>query len=731
MAYRKKGKVPKLSNALNQVELGKFLDNLTEEEISKIKYSLSELIYWWMGNPSETRIKLLFSKFPFLYKFLNSEIVIKRLQILDKFESHYLGISISDFLPELVKIRDEFYLRYNDIPKDIKKAELWLLPIALDAGADVNLEAAIYFASRGKGHIIDSNCIKDKWHKSICQSIERGRPLANRLTEDIKKRANEQLISLTEAAALLTFHDSIPQFFSFRDEEEDFITACFFRGVEWFNIKGFEQWINSFAAELSTVGQSGIDHIRTSWHLFFWCRSDLALRKVNKFGLESIIWALMNGNIERNSPWKQTSWTSKDFLIVDYIPIASILVFAWYRIKPSNIDSSTIDRAIELIFATQMPSGAWTIKSDDTEGSIISTCFAIHALAIAKPNGWLNACKLAKTWLYEQQDETGCWHVDGGPTVMLTVLVLDSINLADESSIVTFYFKPQIPTIKIPEETIEEPVYDYTSEPWFNTLSPEILSIAKTEIQKTFSPKISLVVATEVELKQTLARLKPIKNKRKILRVVFKHDTYYLGKFGAFDTVVVMSSMGTEGTTGSALTIETLIQTWNPKAIILVGIAFGANRTKYLPADVLIAENIIPYENQRIGERIIFRNAIPPSSSILLNRFKNAFDWKFLRPDKTPVSKHFGPVLSGSKLVDNIDFKNHLLDEYPNAIGGEMEGSGLCSAAARHNKEWIVIKSVCDWGDGKKNKNFQQMAAASSISLCENVFTDPHALDGL
>lgn len=95
------------------------------------------------------------------------------------------------------------------------------------------------------------------------------------------------------------------------------------------------------------------------------------------------------------------------------------------------------------------------------------------------------------------------------------------------------------------------------------------------------------------------------------------------------------------------------------------------------------------------------------------------------------VSIHPGPILSGSKLVDDPKFKKQLLDQFPTAIGGEMEGSGLYSAASRNNTDWIVVKSVCDWADGKKHKHYQELAAASALSLCEHVFNDKNALDGI
>ncbi len=90
-----------------------------------------------------------------------------------------------------------------------------------------------------------------------------------------------------------------------------------------------------------------------------------------------------------------------------------------------------------------------------------------------------------------------------------------------------------------------------------------------------------------------------------------------------------------------------------------------------------------------------------------------------------------GKLLSGSKLLDNADEKKELMARYPEAIGGEMEAAGIWAAAARNHTEWAIVKGVCDWADGKKHKDYQEMAAASAVSLCLAVLSSPHALDGL
>ena len=60
-----------------------------------------------------------------------------------------------------------------------------------------------------------------------------------------------------------------------------------------------------------------------------------------------------------------------------------------------------------------------------------------------------------------------------------------------------------------------------------------------------------------------------------------------------------------------------------------------------------------------------------------------------------------------------------------------MEGVGVASAASRKECEWIVVKAICDWGDGTKQKVHQEFSAAASISLVEHVFNQLGALDAI
>jgi len=439
----------------------------------------------------------------------------------------------------------------------------------------------------------------------------------------------------------------------------------------------------------------------------------------------------MLGPIERLKPWRQ-SWTrNRQTIYTNYIPIVGILPFIWHRINHGDLDYEIIKKSLELLFQTQMITGGWPLTTSDSEPSIMSTCFAIHGLAMAQPKGWKQVCKKASKWLMTQQKKGGYWHINGGPAVMITVLVLDSINLANDSNIITFRRNSKINLMQEVVSPFEEPKYNFDLEEYYNQIPPDTTSKSFSEISNVVKPAVGLVVATEVELKQALRVIKPLPRRKKIIKVMNSNLTYYIGKLGAFDIVLMLSGMGSEGPTGSTIAVDRLIREWNPTVVLLVGTAFGADKRKHLPADVLIAENIIPYEQQRVGAKTTFRNPVPPTSPSLMNRFRNTLDWNFLRPDKSKCKIHFGPVLSGTKLVDNQDFKRELLDQYPHAIGGEMEGAGLWSSASSTKKEWIIVKAVCDWGDGKKHKEYQQMAAAAAMSLCRHVLNDSHFLDGI
>lgn len=157
----------------------------------------------------------------------------------------------------------------------------------------------------------------------------------------------------------------------------------------------------------------------------------------------------------------------------------------------------------------------------------------------------------------------------------------------------------------------------------------------------------------------------------------------------------------------------------------MLGIAFGINPDKHNIGDILVSRQIQDYDPQRVSlgpdnqQVLEYRGEKVSASPHLLDLFNagqyflhDVWSWE-------PPKIEFGLLLSGSKLIDNLDYREALRSVAPDAIGGEMEGIGLYHAASDHKVDWILVKAICDWADGKKNinKESQQKLAARNAAM--------------
>jgi nucleoside phosphorylase len=286
------------------------------------------------------------------------------------------------------------------------------------------------------------------------------------------------------------------------------------------------------------------------------------------------------------------------------------------------------------------------------------------------------------------------------------------------------------PILPVREKGVED--VDYSRESWQSLQIPELQTLTPGAASAISKPKLGIIVATDVEKAAVLKKLKPPTANARVLQLFHDKNTFYIGRLGQADVVVCMSAMGSVGRDASMMVSAEMIQTWQLAGIIMAGIAFGKDAVQQKIGNVLIADRIISYEPQRIGKvRNVDRGAEPAAGAVLLNRFRNIVGWSFAAPNGQICGFQVGPILSGEKLVDNNDFKQELFDRHPTAIGGEMEGAGVAAAADRNGCEWIVVKAICDWGDGTKASHHQEFAAASSVHLIEHVLNQPGALDAL
>jgi nucleoside phosphorylase len=238
--------------------------------------------------------------------------------------------------------------------------------------------------------------------------------------------------------------------------------------------------------------------------------------------------------------------------------------------------------------------------------------------------------------------------------------------------------------------------------------------------------KILIVVATDTELNEVIDKVRPLPSNSGILKCFDGSQTYYLGVLGCFPVCLVKTTMmGSLKRDASFSTVTDALASWNIKVVISLGIAFGRDEKKQNIGDILISETLSQYETVKEDKDgvTISRGHSVPASSLLLNRFSQENSWDDDHSG-SKVNLSRCELLSGEKLINDLNTKASLFDRFPNAKGGEMEGNGVFAACDKNKVDWIICKSICDWADGNKDDQWQKLAANNSIGYVNHVLSD-------
>lgn len=241
-----------------------------------------------------------------------------------------------------------------------------------------------------------------------------------------------------------------------------------------------------------------------------------------------------------------------------------------------------------------------------------------------------------------------------------------------------------------------------------------------------------LIVATDVEERETLREFDypPGKSPRRHPR---GQQIYLeLGTFGGQSVFLVRSEMGAQGAGGSQFTADDAIRDLAPTWVVMLGIAFGVDAAEQSIGDVLVADEVILYDHQRVGTRdgepeVEYRDAPGRPDAALVKRLRDGVR------DFAGAQVRIGKLLSGSDLVDNEQHRDELVRHAAKgkAIGGEMELAGIFAAAERRRGRWAAAKGICDFADGRKGVDKaarQELAARNAARFIRHVI-DQRLLD--
>jgi|GEM_PF-5146141 len=222
-----------------------------------------------------------------------------------------------------------------------------------------------------------------------------------------------------------------------------------------------------------------------------------------------------------------------------------------------------------------------------------------------------------------------------------------------------------------------------------------------------------LVTALPEERDALLARLpgfSRVPPRRDDVHVYFSADVPTADGAGVY-RLVVMPLLGMGRVNAATATTEA-IKRWRPRHVVVVGIAGGIAARNVALGDLLISEQVVDYELQKMtAAGIEVRWSVHKASRRLyaaaLNVLGDAWTERITikKPNAGPPRIHVGPIASGDKVVAVQSVLDEYRNVWPALIGVEMEAAGVASAcfSAATQPEFFMVRGVSDLADEAKN----------------------------
>jgi len=180
------------------------------------------------------------------------------------------------------------------------------------------------------------------------------------------------------------------------------------------------------------------------------------------------------------------------------------------------------------------------------------------------------------------------------------------------------------------------------------------------------------------------------------------------------------------GRIGAAVTVTKALANWDPKIVLLVGMAGGFESKNVKLGDVIVATEILDFELQKLtyeGKEIRWRTYKISPNLLDVARITARQKWS---NNYLSAKVHFAPILSGEKIIASNLAARDLQGLRSDAIGVEMEGAGVALAAQETETDFLMIRGVSDFANERKSDFFQKDACRSaadfSIALLKNVY---------
>lgn len=198
-------------------------------------------------------------------------------------------------------------------------------------------------------------------------------------------------------------------------------------------------------------------------------------------------------------------------------------------------------------------------------------------------------------------------------------------------------------------------------------------------------------------------------------------------------SVIAASSLRMGMPSASALSMK-MSMLFRPKLVVMLGICAGKADVCSL-GDVIVADPVWDWGSGKYKDVAGVKSfAIAPHQVTIEPRFRSKIinmkdkasvlmelrgGWS----EKVPAGSlkvHIGPMASGASVISDTDIMSDIEQQNRDTIAVEMEAYGVMAAseyASDPAPKALVIKSVCDFGDSAKHKEWQAYAAYTSAKF--------------
>jgi nucleoside phosphorylase len=188
---------------------------------------------------------------------------------------------------------------------------------------------------------------------------------------------------------------------------------------------------------------------------------------------------------------------------------------------------------------------------------------------------------------------------------------------------------------------------------------------------------------------------------------------------------IVATLLNTMGNLEAANATSDLINKWNPRYILVSGIAGGLDSSRQDFGDVVVSDSIIYYESGKVKvsgieprsrQFISDRNLIMGMHKLMLSnpQLNLPKNYKDIKP-----KIEIGIIASGEKVISSSDEVRRLFQIHSKLIAVEMESAGVASAAFSAVKQigFLTFRGICDFADEKKSDDWQDLASYSAAAI--------------